>query len=177
MSRPWCLAGCLLALACASSNLGGLDRSQAPGTPTTGVNVAEVPVRGHRVWVTRPGGEELSGELLAVEEERIWLQTAEGAEPFPVAPTDRVTVELAKSDRGKTALWSTFGCASTVTHGAFLIFTGPAWIATGVTSSVGARRSTELNVDPGDLPRLYQFARFPQGLPPGFLPEVEHSPD
>jgi hypothetical protein len=77
-----------------------------------------------------------------------------------------VTVEVRSSASGEMGVWTALGCASTVTHGYYLIITGPMWLATGITSAVGESRSSHAKAEnQSDFGRLYQFARFPQGLP------------
>jgi hypothetical protein len=138
------------------------------GERLEGLKTDQVPVHGFTVWVEKADGKKITGELLGVEAERLWVETAAGVQEVSVTPADRVAVKLAESDYHKTVLWSVIGALSTASHGFFLIFTLPAWTVTGVTTSLRAERSAEPEVAPANLPKLYQFARFPQGLPAGY---------
>jgi hypothetical protein len=158
----------LLLAACASTDQRFLERGTAQGERIEGLKADQVPVHGFTVWVEKGDGKKFTGELLAVEAERLWLETADGVQAVSVTPADRVVVKLSESDQRKTVLWSVVGALSTASHGYFLIFTLPAWAVTGFRTSGSAEHDAEPEVVPANLPRLYQFARFPQGLPAGF---------
>jgi hypothetical protein len=61
------------------------------------------------------------------------------------------------------------GSVTTISHGFFLILTLPMWAGTGTIASVGASESNNLIVPLEDVDALFQFARFPQGMPPSFV--------
>jgi hypothetical protein len=112
------------------------------------------------------GVEHASGELIAATSDSLWILSPPG-HVIPVA--DIVDGELVGYDAraeqvgGAVAL----GVVSTISNGAFLIFTAPMWLIGG---SVAARSQGQVAID--ELPAarweaLAAFARFPQGMPEG----------
>jgi hypothetical protein len=53
-------------------------------------------------------------------------------------------------------------------HGGFLVLTLPLWLGTGIPVSVGEARSNDAVGKSEYFERLFEFARFPQGLPPKY---------
>jgi hypothetical protein len=142
---------------------GGLDRGVSQGSRTT-ATLDEVPVKGFDVDVELASGS-ASGELLAVEPEGIYLLADDKTSFVAMRDVKKVSVELYSSDWGWMAGWTALGTASTLTHGFYLLFTAPVWLTTGTVTAAVAGASNDLKVTPAQLPRLWQFARFPAGLP------------
>jgi hypothetical protein len=136
------------------------------------VHPTDVPVRGFQVTVETASSTE-SGELIAVDEQFLYLNVSDSpalwsGEQIPRAQVAKVTVEVAPSASTATGIWTAVGCASTASHGYFFVFTGPIWLATGIPASAGESASSKAVAQPDELSKLYQYARFPQGLPPSF---------
>jgi hypothetical protein len=171
MSRPGratLLAVLLATSACKTANP---DRTLHLGQPEQDVRVGEVPVRGSLAKVKRVS-EEFVAEVLAVDEESLWLQH-EGKEiQVPRALIQRVEIELYPSKAAETGIWTGFGTASTLSHGFFLLISAPVWLITGITASVSAARANTVVFEPHQLDLLQQYARFPQGMPPATTPEA-----
>lgn len=184
--------GRLLPAALAASTLLGcmrpsLDRSVLRGRaprPDT-VDLSDVPIRGFPVTVKltsgdrdplvydqqspwRLRGDEVQGELLAVDEDYVWLER-HGHERYVAVPRSSVEWIRLRGFRHHGwgfGGWTLVGWASTASHGWFAIGTAPMWLAFGVPAAVFESRTNRLTVEPGDVGRLFQFARYPQGAPP-----------
>jgi hypothetical protein len=89
----------------------------------------------------------------------------------PRSEVMEITVEVYDQDTGGFVLWTVLGTISTISHGYFLVLTAPAWVLTGGGSAMNAEHTDDITVtDQAELDHLTQFARFPQGLPPGYRP-------
>jgi hypothetical protein len=122
-------------------------------------------------------GEEQSGELLAVEPEGFVLETGGQARLIPPQCVQWVQLARFEGDYGSTLAWGVLGTLSTLSHGAFLVLTGPVWllsmgIAAGSQARAGVLTEPLANPTPEAMERLRKWARFPQGLPSGYLPEA-----
>ncbi len=146
---------------------GGLDRSVSYGSATR-VPVEEVPVRGFRASVTTRDGT-VSGELLAVDTDHVYVLDDDG-KTVQISTDDvyRVTVDLHPSNVGWVIAWTVLGTGSTLSHGYFLLYTAPTWVAVGATTAALANGASGMTVRPGSVVYLWQFARFPGGLPGGW---------
>lgn len=158
-----------LCTACGAADQQLVDRGVGLQGSPTAVDVEDVPVRGADVDVKIIQGSNISGELLAADATSVTILDGAGrVERADARNVDEVVVELYASGGGGTALWTVVGSLSTVSHGFFLIFTLPIWVITGAATSGVASAQSRLHVPRNEIPLLYQFARFPQGLPPGF---------
>ena len=64
--------------------------------------------------------------------------------------------------------WTILGTVSTLSHGWFLGFTFPMWLATGISASSGESfrdRYSEDHPDESYWIQIIKYSRFPQGLP------------
>jgi len=155
------LLAATFAIACTTH--GGLDRSVSHGSPTT-ANIDDVPVKGFPAEVETPTGT-VSGELLAVAPEGVYLLSSDGTRLVPADDVKQVSVELYGSGGILMAVWTVLGTVSTVSHGWFLALTAPTWIAVGASTAGAAGLNNDLDVPPNKVSSLCQFARFPAGLP------------
>ncbi len=165
-------------LACspvACAHQGVPDRSLPMGAPYEDgeelPSLEEVPVRGVPTEVTLHGctGQ---GELLAADDEAIWLQV-EGVtdlthiEVVRWKDVQEVSIELHESDAGWVAGWTAAGVVSTASHGLFLVLTVPVWLIVGISAgSAEAAGNDAVAKNSEQYFQLFQFARFPQGMPP-----------
>ncbi len=162
--RRYCL---VLALVSACVPHQHVDRSAGLGSATTGRPLSEVPIKGHHVVVVFGDGCRVEGELLAQDWQSLWLVGEEGAPSrVPTAQVVRVFVELYQSGSLASGIVTGLGTASTVTHGMFLVLTGPAWLAAGISSTVYESERNDLDAQGSELDALWRFARYPQGPPP-----------
>jgi hypothetical protein len=163
---------CLAVLGCASLPL---DRSVPLGKPTDAPPIYEVPVRGYLVDVELVAGCSHTGELLAADQKRLWLEAGDSDDAtlrtleVPLGSIDSVRIEVHESDSATIGGWMAIGAVSTVTHGFFLILTLPAWALTGGLASGLEAGNNDAEASSADEQGfLYQYARFPQGLPEAF---------
>ena len=134
--------------------------------------LAEVPVHGHRVTV-EARLRDVTGELLAVDARSVWVLEGEDelARPVavPIEDVRSVGIEVLDSGVAMAATWSAIGTVSTLSHGILLVFSAPVWAASGIGSSVYEGNANDIEVPRDRLDVLSQYARFPQGMPPGVL--------
>lgn len=224
-----------------------LNRSTSLGEPIRNIPVEDVPVHGSLAVVTFVAENgyttDMKGELLAVDEQHIWLLWGGGKAPFPPSryrefeigeqlilitrtaqgmrrkvsgelhavdethvhillsngktiriprkgiaavylpkakavpiPRAKVTavelVELFPSRATATGVWTTVGTLSSAFHGYGAAFSAPAWLLFGIPATVVVALSNDLTVKPEDIVHLYQFARYPQGMPQKSVPET-----
>jgi hypothetical protein len=170
----------LVALAlCACGEPGKLGRSAvAPADVTVHVPIEDVPVSGAEVTIVRVDESKTTGELLEATEDHITL--LEGTTIVTIETTDVRRVILTRYANGTLigvlAVWSAVGGLATLSHGLFLIFTGPIWgaISTGAIVPVAADEARFAYADKkSDLTFLHEYARFPQGLPPQYKKKHE----
>lgn len=132
------------------------------------ITVDQVPVKGFPVTVELKDGDEIKGELLAVDDKFIWVKKESGYDKkVPVDDVTKVVVELySPSGAGPIGGWAVAGTLSALSHGVFFVFTGPVWLLAGVSATVSAATSNDLKVGKQqNMVQLYQFARYPQGWP------------
>lgn len=161
----------LWALGAGCATTPSLDRSRSLGDRARGTSIRDVPARGFSVLV-RARARDVKGELLAVDPDKLWILEDPDEQPqlvtVPRRDVQRVSVEAFPSGAILPATWTAIGTASTVSHGFFLIFSAPIWLGTGIPVSVDQAMSNDLDVNRRELGGLFQFARFPQGMPPGW---------
>jgi hypothetical protein len=146
---------------------GSAMRSTSFGGDKTTVPVADIPVKGFSVAISSKG-KNRSGELLAVNPCFVYVLDDEQSIAVPLATVESVNVELYPSHAGAIAGLTALGTASTLSHGVFLIFTAPVWLAVGIPSSVSLADRNDFDLHGSEAPMLFQYARFPQGLPAGW---------
>jgi hypothetical protein len=119
------------------------------------------------------------GELIAAADRRLWILTDQGTlRIVPFQDVREVTLGVHDNHADVYALWTVLGSLSTISHGAFLVFTLPLWLVSGI-SSASLESHRGLFECPSDTPSpppismetcltsTAAFARFPPGLPPG----------
>lgn len=138
--------------------------------------VADVPVCGHDAAVelleeagageVSPPARVVEGELLAATPEALAILEGNEVRVIRASAARRVLVRVAPGSGGRIAGLTVAGSLSTISNGGFLVFTLPLWVLTGVAS--GARAAADVSAAPPGHPGLPAWARFPQGLPPGW---------
>lgn len=170
--RPATFAALLLAAGC-GSRPADLDRSHVTGKAIAEMRAERVPVRGSQVRLDRIHEKIVEGELLAASADALCVRVDDESLCVPARELARVSLQVRPSEAGELVLWGLGGALTTISHGLFLVITAPGWIvvttASAVSSSVGATTHIEARNDL-DLRILGPYARFPQGLPPGFGP-------
>jgi hypothetical protein len=107
------------------------------------------------------------GELLAVDQDSLYVLTGTGVQGVALRALERVEAWPYDPDVGILAVHTMTGLVSTLSHGWGLILSAPTWMLFG--SAVGSveSRSSRVVIGPGDLPALAGHVRFPAGWPPG----------
>jgi hypothetical protein len=163
----------VLMLMVVTSALASVLQAQQPG--------ARVP--GASVRVILHGGAELRGELLAVEEQRVWvMDAADTTASASLTRIREVRVQRHQWSARRVFQWTAV-VGGITSAGMFLACTqeaetgecvgitvtwAAAWAAVGGISGLLIRPSLHLRPAQGEQLRAY--ARFPQGLPEGYLP-------
>ncbi len=116
------------------------------------------------IWRMRKHGG-AAGELIAVSTDSVWVLTNDQGLVIPTASVreGKLTGYAARSLRG----WTLVGTLSSISNGAFLVFTMPAWLIGGSVANRSESRAAERKSPPLQWAELAPFARFPQGLPAG----------
>lgn len=165
------LCALMVFAACTASN-------SAPKRWRTTTKSAQTSPYGAWVSLDVGSGQRMEGELIAVEDGRLWL--ASGGELVPV-PEENVrkakVVAYTASNNGLIG-WTTFGTLSTLSHGFVLVLSAPIWMLYGgvvsrTHSSSGYHEYGEVSDERDNLRR---WARFPQGLPDRFRQPVAPKP-
>jgi hypothetical protein len=121
------------------------------------------------------------GELIAVSAESLWVLSGNQGLVIPTAEVKSGKLTAYAAQHGPLTLWTIVGTLSTISNGAFLIFTAPMWIIGGSLAVAGESRAPQRNSPSLAWVELAPFARFPQGLPPGveltaLLPKQDYGP-
>jgi hypothetical protein len=130
----------------------------------------------HGAWANLMlrGGGGLSGELLAVDDQALYLGLSPRLTRVPHQCVTVLQLAAFETPAMDVSAVGALGTFSTLSHGFFLIFTAPIWVATGGLSSYGHSRSGHLKFGLGEepLPRASAWSRFPAGMPTGFIDRV-----
>jgi hypothetical protein len=164
-----------------------LDRSAPLGKPDTKITLEDVPVHGFNVEASMASGdrsETVTGELLAAEPEILYLFKEGQTLKIPRSDLRKVElVELFPSGAAAMGIWTALGTASSASHGLYAMYSMPIWLVTGISLSVAAALGNDLVVPLSSYDQLYQFARYPQGMPkpklspvPPPAPEIQPLP-
>lgn len=160
---------------------------------TTGcATTPKVPVFGRAVTVV-PGDDEepeVRGELLAVEEDRLWVRDEDELMEVPLSTVREVRVKQHDFDGGRALQWALLGGVATggVLAGAcssvegtencavFGLIVAGAWLLVGALAAPSLEASSRLELGHPRPEDLRPFARLPQGLPAALRPPTLHFP-
>ena len=161
----------VIALTCGCGHTASLDRAKVGGSSTE-VDVDEGPVRGANAKIYLTDGSTVEGELLDVHEKWVAIETETTDVRVSVESISEIKVTAYSNAIivGGLVGWNLTGTASTLSHGIILIFTAPVWIVGGVSSTVAAAVDSDQSaiVKAGYQTKIWQFVRFPQGIPADF---------
>jgi hypothetical protein len=122
---------------------------------------------GGYILVEHRNGAKTRGELLAVGDGQVHVQTAVGPRTLAIAEVYSMRLAAYQTDQAILTGWGLAGTLSTLTHGYLLVISGPVWLlATGFVAGIESRAAL---VDfPGEpLEHFRPWARYPQGMPVG----------
>lgn len=151
----------------------------------------KVSVHGRPAEVTRQsttGPSTVEGELIAIDEGRIWILEKGGLSELPRAEVTRMKVQRHALTGRRGMKWALLGavltggsmtlaCAS-VSDGCVGVLPVMAvpWLAAGLFARPSLDGSARMSLSPSRLDEARPYARFPQGLPPGFQGPPEPAP-
>ena len=131
-----------------------------------------------RMAVVRIPGREISGELLAVSPDFLWLGTGMAMDPFSLQDVQQVEVRMHEWGGKRVLLWvlgaglgsaaGLAGACSGVSSNCGDVFAGVAlsWAVVGGLTGVALHRSSRRAL-PNSYDALRPYVRYPQGLPAG----------
>ncbi len=107
----------------------------------------------------------IQGELIAIDLNQVFILTVEALTSISTDSIYDMKLTAYNAEHGQLAGWTCLGILSTISHGAFLVLSAPAWIIGG--SCVTGTRSHEpqITYPEKSLEAFRAYARFPQGLP------------
>ena len=118
------------------------------------------------VWWTKPaGGGQISGELIAVSPDTIFVAVNSGLSSLARSEIQRARLVAYDARGSMVNLWMGLGTASTLSHGVVSVVSLPVWLLAGgaLTRSVG--QAAQRQAPAAEFEALSPYARFPQGLP------------
>ena len=138
------------------------------------------------------GAPKVKGELLAVDQGRIWVRTKDGVQDFDPASVREVRVRRHNLTGSWAVRWGLVGgllsgvamtasCSSVEGNdvggcAAFGAGTAAVWALVGFLAAPSLEASSQLSLDP-ESARLKPYARLPAGLPKGVAPaSLEEGP-
>jgi len=130
--------------------------------------------------VPRADGEKVTGELLVVGEDRVWVRSKDAVREVPLDSVRQVRVRRHGLTGRKSMGWTTLGgmissglltisCARAKANGCgnFGLRVGGIWLVVGGLAARSNESSSQVSIDPQQVDRLRPFARLPQGPPEG----------
>ncbi|MGE5182554.1 MAG: hypothetical protein ACM31C_10850 [Acidobacteriota bacterium] len=116
--------------------------------------------------------QEVSGELIALDAERVYLLPAAGGHLHWVKRAAVTDAALYEYEAGGFGAWGLLGSLSTASHGYFLVFSLPIWVLSSTITNAAESHHVILHYPATGWDEIARWARFPQGLPPKLqLPE------
>ncbi|MDH3208297.1 MAG: hypothetical protein OEO79_16975 [Gemmatimonadota bacterium] len=145
-------------------------------------DVAEAQTSAYGSWIDvlyedQAGNVRVRGELIAMTPDSMWVLG--GDEGWAIATSAIRGGQLAAYDSGgrDAGVLTALGTVSTISNGAFLIFTAPMWLIVGSSAAAAQSRVPLSDLTESGWSEISSFARFPQGMPPGMLlGELEPKP-
>jgi len=173
-TRLGALLGLCATAAVVSACAPALRRQQLGGSPIENIDIRKVPVRGFLVEVEyftssdKRDTEDVEGELLAIDQSHIWvLDKKKRTWAIARHRIDDIDIELFSNDaKIGASLWTAGGAVSAISHGWFFALSLPVWLGVGIPTAVAS--SGTKGVPKSKLDLLYQYARFPAGIPPSW---------
>lgn len=105
----------------------------------------------------------LSGELVAVSADSIYLFAPDTLRAVPMATVRSVAVARYSTPTTSISAWGLLGTLSTASHGIYALASAPIWLITWTATEVYVNHQSVDKTT--DIERLRPYARFPQGIP------------
>jgi hypothetical protein len=168
-NRLCCALAALVVAGCASS--------PAPPAWRRSLGQAQRSPYGAYCRANLRGGRSIAGELLAVAPTGVIIDDHLRLRRVPTACVITMEVVAFEAPRSGALGWGLLGALSTISHGFILIFSAPVWLIVTPIATYGQGRAGYQRYAQGpSLLEAQPWARFPQGMPPGFFevaPESE----
>ncbi len=120
-----------------------------------------------------PRGElRFSGELLAVQDERVYILQGDAVKSVPIDSVTKAKLTWYDSQAGGVAAGAVLGTVTTLSNGFYLVFTAPMWIIGGSVATHQRSRDPIIATPKQAWSEFVPYARFPQGLPADFVPRA-----
>ncbi|HTK82689.1 MAG TPA: hypothetical protein VL633_10385 [Bacteroidota bacterium] len=107
----------------------------------------------------------VSGELLAVEQDSVYILTYSGLRPMYRNDIARAKVAFFEGDYGGMRAWTLVGTLSTLSHGFYLLISAPLWILAGTVAVSAATHDQLIEYPRHSWNEMKKYSRFPQGFP------------
>ncbi|HXV13721.1 MAG TPA: hypothetical protein VEC56_05905 [Candidatus Krumholzibacteria bacterium] len=164
----------VLALACAIACGCAVAPTTPPGVLPTSLDAGSGV---YGAWIEvdyrPPHGKkvDVDGELLAVEDGRVYVLLGDVVRPVPIDSIQKARVTFYNPQTSAVAGLVALGTMATISNGFYLVITAPLWLMIG--SGAAASRSHEpiLDVPKHGWSEIVAYARFPQGMPADFVPQ------
>ena len=157
-----------------------LDRGAGYGGDPVDREVQDVPVHGHEVIVRLVDSTKVSGELLAVDAGRLWIRAGTRDRVVWRGHVAQLKVVMYSTGVVWQAIWAGLLTASMVSHGFFAFITVPTLSPAAAVTAGTSILFNKLEVKREQLGLLYQFARYPAGMPgqqeEDLAPPAPHGP-
>jgi hypothetical protein len=131
-----------------------------------------LPQDSHGSWIAIKTDSGLTaGELLAVGNDSTVYIWTDGPRIISIPDRDVKSAHLVRFDAqaGRLAGLTFLGVLSTLSNGWALIFTAPTWIIVGTAATASRSHEPHMFLHKHNWKPMVPYARFPAGLPPGFL--------
>jgi hypothetical protein len=152
--------------------------ASAPPTPKDWLpDPSEVPSSPWGGWIEitliKPHDEVvIDGELLAIENQSVYVLRGDAIRSVPIDSVGEARVVYYDSHAGEIAAGTVIGTVATISNGALLILTAPMWIVGGSVATNARAGEPILEASDDGWDGIVPYARFPQGLPPDFVPRA-----
>ncbi len=152
--------------------------ASAPTSPPDWLPDAnEVLSNPHGGWIeldraTSRGIEKVDGELLAVQKGHVYVLNGDAVRSAPIDSVRGARLTWYDSNGSSVVALAVFGTLSTISNGAFLVFTAPMWMIGGTIAANSRYHDPIIQSPEHSWDEIRWYARFPQGLPPGFVPNA-----
>jgi hypothetical protein len=121
--------------------------------------------KGARAYLRLSSGAGARGELISAQGVYVWLLRDDGRlVSYPVESVRGASLGVFQTRETELTAWTIVGSLSTISHGAFLIFSLPLWLLVGIPSSYTESRRGFIEYPSDSWEVLRRYARFPQGM-------------
>lgn len=150
--------------------------AMAPTAPNDWLpDPSDVPASPYGGWIQidyrSPRGElEIDGELLAIQNNHVYVLRGDAVRPVSIDSIEQARLIYYDANASGVAGITVLGTVSTISNGFYLVLTAPMWMIFGGTTAGLRSRDPIVDVPHATWSELIPYARFPQGLPPDFMP-------